>query len=75
MREPARIDDVLAAIRLAWVESPDLRLGQLLVNAIRPKEPCPEVFYVEDDQLLAALQAMAARVQVVKAGVAPGEGE
>ena len=55
MRNPARIDDVLAALRAAWEESPDLRLGQLIVNAVRPSEPCPEVFHAEDDVLLGGL--------------------
>ncbi len=30
---------------------PDWRLGQLLVNAVEPGEPCPEFFSVEDDRL------------------------
>jgi len=58
MRDPARIDDALAALRTAWAESPDLRLGQLLVNAVRPAEPCPEIFYVEDDVLLDGLSRL-----------------
>ena len=55
MRDPQRIDDVLAALREAWLESPDLRLGQLLINAVRPSAPCPEVFYVEDEVMLSGL--------------------
>lgn len=35
----------------AWERKPYLRLGQLLVNIIAPKEPCAEVFYIEDKQL------------------------
>ena len=63
MRDPARIDDVLAALRAAWVESPDLRLGQLIVNAVRPKESCPEVFYTEDDVLLQRLVSLHDRIR------------
>jgi hypothetical protein len=37
---------------------PDLRLGQLIVNAIRPREPCPEVFSVEDMVLARQLERM-----------------
>ena len=55
MRDPARIDVVLAALRAAWVDSPNLRLGQLIVNAVRPSNPCPEVFHAEDDALLRGL--------------------
>jgi uncharacterized protein YihD (DUF1040 family) len=55
MRDPARIDTVLEALRLAWQQDPDLRLGQLVVNAVRPASPCPELFHVEDDALLEGL--------------------
>ena len=51
MRDPQRIDRVLATIREAWEKVPDWRLGQLLINAIDPSEPCPELFSIEDSQL------------------------
>lgn len=57
MRDPARIDRILAALRAAWVEHPDLRLGQLIVNAIRPSRPCPQVFLAEDTVAEAGLIA------------------
>lgn len=57
MRDPARIEQVLAAVKAVWEQEPDLRLGQLLVIATRPKEPCPEVFHIEDDALLRGLVA------------------
>jgi len=66
MRDPARIDDVLAALRAAWVESPDLRLGQLIVNAVRPSNPCPEVFHAEDGALLRGLTSYCEVVQLAK---------
>lgn len=59
MRDPARIDHVLAAIRRAWAEYPDYRLGQLIVNAVGPGEPCPAVFYIEDDELVRRVMRMA----------------
>ena len=55
MRDPARIDGMLEAVRRAWMRYPDLRLGQLLVIAVKPSEPCPDVFYVEDSVLLRKL--------------------
>jgi uncharacterized protein YihD (DUF1040 family) len=62
MRDPARIDIVLEALRTAWRQEPDLRLGQLLINAVRPPSPCPELFYAEDDKLIEGLaRYMAAR--------------
>lgn len=55
MRDPARINEVLEALRVAWQLDPDLRLGQLIVNVVRPTSPCPDVFYVEDDKLAEGL--------------------
>ena len=48
MRDPRRIDEVLLAIGEIWEKDPDLRLGQLIINAVRPAKPCPEVFSIED---------------------------
>ncbi len=58
MRDPARIDPLLELVRQVWVRSPDLRLGQLIVNAVRPGQPCPEVFAVEDTVLARRLERM-----------------
>lgn len=66
MRDTSRMDEVLTALRNAWAESPELRLGQLIVNAIRPSDPCPEIFYIEDDGLLKRLNGY--REQVLAAG-------
>ena len=55
MRDPHRITEVLTAIQRVREANPDLRLGQLLVNAINPSEPCPGVFYIEDERLLEGL--------------------
>lgn len=59
MRDPKRIQPILKLIEELWTENPDLRLGQLLVNAIRPSQPAPEVFYAEDDRLLDGLRDLA----------------
>jgi hypothetical protein len=59
MRDPKRIDEVLAAIREVWVREPDLRLGQLVLIATRPRDACPEVFAIEDDKLLDGLRTYA----------------
>lgn len=59
MRDPARIDPILELLGKIWKQNPDLRLGQLLVNAARPSEPVPKIFYVEDDVLKEGLQAFA----------------
>lgn len=49
-RDPARIDIVLAALRAYWLANPDLRLGQIVVNAASGGDP----FSVEDEVLMGA---------------------
>jgi hypothetical protein len=68
MRDPGRIDVVLAALRAAWVESPDLRLGQLIVNAVRPSNPGPEVFHAEDDAILRGLTSFREVLKLARTG-------
>lgn len=38
-----------------------MRLGQLLVNAVRPSRPCPELFGIEDEVLARKLDRLAGR--------------
>lgn len=45
------IDDVLTRVREAWIKTPELRFGQLIVNVVAPKVPCPEIFYIKDKDL------------------------
>lgn len=45
MRDPNRIDPILAKLREAWFLYPDMRLGQLLVSCCQKSE----IFGVEDD--------------------------
>ena len=33
MRDPSRIDEILTELREIWLAHPDLRLGQLVLNA------------------------------------------
>lgn len=62
MRDPARIDAMLTLLGQVWRKSPDLRLGQLVVCATRPAQPCPEVFYIEDDRLAEGLRELMSRL-------------
>lgn len=57
MRTFDGIDEILAALREAWLRHPEQRLGQLLVNVANPKQPCPELFYIEDQVLLERLRS------------------
>ena len=40
---------------------PELRLGQLLVNTMNPQQPCPELFHVEDHELVEKLNKLSSR--------------
>ena len=48
MRDPARIDIILAVIRKVWKKYPDWRLGQLVVNVTDTTDP----FNTEDEDFL-----------------------
>lgn len=52
MRDPGRIKKVLAALRAVWEENPDMRLGQLICNAVREDM----LYYIEDDTLVKAME-------------------
>ena len=54
MRDPKRIDEILSKIKEVWDRNPDLRLGQLLLNCARD----PALYYIEDDDLVKALQEL-----------------
>lgn len=53
-RDPERIDKVLSVIRSIWKDQPDLRLGQLIVNAIHQQN----LYHIEEDALVEALEDM-----------------
>ena len=61
MRDPNRIKPLLKQIETYWRNHPDLRLSQLISNANsthRARQNLPldnDVFYLEDDDLLAVL--------------------
>lgn len=58
MRDPERIDKVLAHLGEVWRRYPDWRLGQLVVNAT-PGRGDP--FNVEDDEMDKGLRRLATR--------------
>lgn len=62
-RNPARINGVLNKLREVWTRNPDLRLAQLVVNAAGATQPCPEVFYLEDDAFLRGLDSFESQEQ------------
>lgn len=53
MRDPNRIHEILRVTSKVWYKNPDLRLGQLILNA------CPTdtgLYYLEDEDLLESLK-------------------
>ena len=53
MRNPKRIEPMLALIREIWNKYPDLRLTQLIMNALKMNQ---DPYYVEDEKLEKALK-------------------
>jgi len=53
MRDPNRIEPMLQLIREVWYTTPDLRLTQLIMNALRSNQ---DPYYVEDERLKKALE-------------------
>ncbi len=56
MRDPEHIDKTLAAIRRVWVEHPDQRLTELIINVLGMTD-CP-LFYVGDGMLMDKLDLL-----------------
>lgn len=58
MRDPNRINKILKVIKIIWTECPDLRLLQLIINALHNAEMTitpSSVFHVEDEVLMEKL--------------------
>jgi uncharacterized protein YihD (DUF1040 family) len=59
MRDPERIDRVLTTLKTIWKRNPDMRLGQLVVNAAKAASyediSQSRLFYIEDEQILKGL--------------------
>ena len=60
MRDPNRIDTMLAQVARIWRANPDLRLGQIVTNAALANSPksAAEVFFIEDDVLATRLDEL-----------------
>ena len=64
MRDPARIDRIIELLREYWTHYPDLCLAQIVVNAIPSTgQPCPHIFYAEDDVVEKSLAANVAHLR------------
>ena len=54
MRDPKRIPIILSTIRELWLKAPDLRLGQIIENALLSNDT--DLFYMEDDTLVSRIK-------------------
>lgn len=54
MRDPKRIPLLLARIQDMWEKSPDLRLGQLILNAIEPGQE----YHLECEVIVSQMEAL-----------------
>lgn len=52
------IETIIKLLRTAWLANPELRLGQLVVVALRTVEACPEMFYATDRRAKSALRKL-----------------
>lgn len=50
MRELGRIPNIIDKLEAVWINNPDLRLGQLLVN-LAPQRLNNDIYYWEDSDL------------------------
>ncbi|WP_291069908.1 MULTISPECIES: hypothetical protein [unclassified Empedobacter] len=55
MRDPKRIKPLLERIEKIWIETPDYRLGQLIMVIARTGEHNPKLFNLEESELLKKL--------------------
>ena len=60
MRDPARIERILSQLREAWVQVPEWRLGQLIINALNAFEATDSkhLYNLEDDKMEKLLAAV-----------------
>lgn len=65
MRDPNRIEGVLKRIGASWSLCPDLRLGQLLTNAVLDKV---DIFYVEDEDIVTMVEESMENIECYKPG-------
>lgn len=60
MRDPNRIPEVMNAIGVAWMANPDMRLGQLIINAGQlGGVGVTHLWNAEEDVFLKGLQQLA----------------
>ena len=56
MRDPARIHRMISLLESYWEKHPDLRLCQIILNAVNTANFSSSPYYVEDDIMEEALR-------------------
>lgn len=51
-----QIDELISDLKDKWKKNPDMRFGQFVVNIIQSSEPCPDVFYIQDERFYEKLK-------------------
>ncbi|GAA4355134.1 hypothetical protein GCM10023185_17740 [Hymenobacter saemangeumensis] len=63
MRNPERIDGILAQLGELWKAHPDFRLGQLIMVVAMTGEHNPKLFQLEDEAFLELLRERQIQLQ------------
>lgn len=72
MRDPKRIPEILNELKGIWGSLPDLRLGQLIINAagmwdMSSMDAERKLYYMEDEQLIKLLRDHYSEVDYIEA--------
>lgn len=56
MKDKKRISKIIEEVKKVWLRFPNLRLGQLIINAIENEKVQPDLYYIEDEKMIEVLK-------------------
>ena len=62
MRDVDRIEKILHVLETIWRDNPDLRLGQIITNAVPPD--AFDLYYIDDQTVLQGLEYFKSQLDV-----------
>lgn len=62
-KEPNMQEELIRELFQVWKDDPSLRFAQLLTNVIEPEDSCPEIYHIEDSELLSRLKKYHQKIQ------------
>lgn len=69
MRDPERIERIGRLLVQIWLSDPDMRLGQIMANAVMMAGGgAPDLYFVEDEEVEAGLRQLLVRLDQVRSG-------